>query len=62
MEREKGKGSGRVGEKAKKIRKGRERKRARERERARESKLLLSSDITSIDLSNVVSLVTGGCF
>lgn len=28
----------------------------------RKSKLLLSSDITDIDLSNAVSLVTGGCF
>lgn len=52
--REKGKGSGQVREKAKKIRK--------ERERERESKLLLSSDIASIDLSNAVSLVTGGWF
>lgn len=40
----------------------RESKRESEREKARESKLLLSSDINSIDSSNVVSLVTGGCF
>lgn len=33
-----------------------------ERERVRERKLLLSIDITSIDLSNVVSLVTGEWF